>query len=359
MANPAFTDETINLVGKNGQAPCGSVERAIAQMIRIRQHEGRHLYHWWNGLGTSTTGTLMRIVRPNFLEGGGRRLRSDAHVTANGGANATAGLILSGHANPRQPPLSGSIDYNIGNTNDDDDNVTGLVDEITIGATHANLLSGCLYEDGIPSGDVIAAETVDASKWASGREIIATQTSSLGDDESLVERFQHVWRNRGVVYNWTAGENSYVDFIESPGDWRYIFDQTVGDTGTAPSATGPAITLPAYAAGIQRQATVRVYVYVLAAMSGNTDTGVIGVANKDSNGTMQTSFSALTNGAAISGTTFSWYPGTGAFDPAAGPYFEAPTGVAFDRVCFGAKSGGVTDTVKVRSFAFFVYPSLV
>jgi hypothetical protein len=106
-----------------------------------------------------------------------------------------------------------------------------------------------------------------------------------------------------------------------------------------------------------RETQVRVYVFVLAAMSGGTDTGTIAVANKNASGTMG-AMAALTNPQTIAGTGFTWYPSLGAFDPATCPYFNAYAGTTFDRVCLGARSSGATDKVQIRSVMFAVVPSI-
>jgi hypothetical protein len=354
-----FSDAVLAL-GKNGKAPSGLLESAIARAIRSYQHGGRPLFQWWNG--ASTTGpAVFTIARPNFLEGGGKRLRAAVHAMPTGGApSTTSGVILNGFTNEHMPGFSTDYPEQVtpltGLSQDPgDDVVTGTVEEVTVGTDSLHAYAGCVYEDAIP--DYVPSETVDSSKFAAGRDILGVQAGSYGSNEHLVDRFDHVWRNRRPVLTWSAMAPNYAAFTASPQDYRYIFDQTVGDGGTAPAADGPAMTLPCYAAGMGRNNTVRVYVYVLAAMSGSTDDGTLGVANKDANGNMQ-AFQALQNPVTISGTSYAWYPSLGAFDPATAPYFLAPTGVAFDRLCIGARSEGATDVVRIKSLMMFVYPSM-
>jgi hypothetical protein len=89
-------------------------------------------------------------------------------------------------------------------------------------------------------------------------------------------------------------------------------------------------------------------------MSGATNTGTIGVANKDSSGTSASAPSAITNTPTISGTSFAWYPTLASWDPSTSPYFLAYAGSTFDRVALCAKSSGSTDSVRIGAFTYVV-----
>lgn len=339
--------------GMNGTAPRGALMNGIAKVIRARQHEGSTLYHWWN-INASTGTTVLQIARTNFLEGGGRRQRGSAYLVTSGGSPVgDPGITIDGNLNTF--PQTDDSTTVLGLEDDDDDNVTGELDQTTIGTDGVYGHAGCLYNDAIP--DIDPVDTIDSSKFEAGRDVLATQTGSLGSMDRMRDRFDHVWRMRRLVFPWSCTQDKYVEFGVSSQDWRYIFDQTIGTGGTAPAADGPAITIPAYASGIANFGIVRIYVSVYAAMSGATDDGLMGIANKDANGSMQ-AFQAMQNPVTITGTTFAWYPSIGAFDPATHMYFDSPTGVAFDRACIGAKADGATDKVRIRGLALFMYPSL-
>ena len=131
-------------------------------------------------------------------------------------------------------------------------------------------------------------------------------------------------------------------------------ERLLGGGGTNFSATGPAITLPLANAGGGRRTQLRVYVFVYASMSGTTNTGSIGVANKSSSGTMATSATALTNAATISGSTFAWYPTLSTWTPGTGQYFSGYTGSAFDRI---GLCSGATDTIRIGAWTMIVAPA--
>ncbi len=347
-----FTDGQLK-AGTNGKPALGRVQGAIADAIRARQHEGRTVYHLWDG--DSTTGaTIYRISRPNFLEGGGRRLRSTFQVTTSGTPTTTPGVTIAGTFNPA--PISSVLAQVFGAVGATDDDVTGELDETIIGTDSVGIASMCLYEDAIK--DYTIADTIDSSKFAAARDVLATQTGSYGTMDQMRDRFDHTWKMRRPVFNWSTDNAEYIEFSESSEEYRYIFDQSIGDGGTAPSASGPACTLPAYACGFANFNIVRVFVNVYAAMSGNTDGGTIGIANKDANGSMQ-AFQDLQLPATIGGTGYAWYPSLGSFDPSTDQYFDAPIGSAFDRFCIGAKSDGSTDNVRIKAVSLFIYPSLL
>ncbi len=357
MAN--FDDAIVNL-GKNEQAPRGALESAIARTVRNRQHGGRPIFHWWGGNSATTGPIIYRIAHPNMLEGGGKRIRAAVHAVGTGlAATTTSGVILEGYTNFQDGLTTDypeDVAYLRNLTRDTgDDTVTGEIDDIFVGTDNIHAYAGCVYEDAIP--DPVPTETVDPTKFGSTRDILGAQTGSYGSDTQLVDRFDHVWRNRRPVLNWSAANPAYINFTESSEEYRYIFDQTIGDGGTAPADDGPAMTLPCAYAGIGNNSTVRVYPFINASMSGSSDAGSIAVAHKDSNGNMQ-AFAALENPYLFGEPDWAWYPSLGAFDPASSPYFEAPTGVAFDRICIGARSEGPTDTVRIRSLMLLVYPSM-
>lgn len=353
---------------KNGAPTRSAVPAMLADVITARQHEGRPFFHWWGGQTTADdqpSTTALRMLRLNTLEGGCKRPRGIVHIFPGAGlVSTTAGIYcmdgtLNSYAalSPTQLYPDQVISVDVSPDASTDTAVpTGGHDSLTMGSDTVNLASGCLFED-----TVIEARPDDVvlrSGYAPGGDILAHQTNSRSTNEVLADRFHNVWQNRRPAIGWSGTGGAYADFTVSSQAFRYIFDQSIGSGGTAPSATGPADTLPCHYVGAGLRNTVRVYVSVYAAMSGATDQGEIAVANKDSAGVMG-SMIQVGGAGMISGTVFQWYPATGGtFNPATAPYFESPTEVAFDRVCLGARSTGATDTVRIAAWMMFVYHSV-
>lgn len=351
---------------RNGFAPYGSIQAMMARRIQYKQHQGRTLFHWWGGwrekgINFDVTGaTVFRFARHNALEGGGRHLRMNAHVMQpkDPTASATSGINFDGHDNAFAPTADGAYypDKMVmarGYLTDSDDDISTTVDETYIGFDNVRPVAGCVFEDQIR--DMNPEDTVMDNQFAGGREVLATQTGSFSTMDRMRDRINHVHQNRNTQISWACPDDSYFEFNGS--DYRYMFDQTIGDGGTAPSFDGPGITLPVPYAGYGIASQVRVYLYVYAAMSGTTDHGTVAVANKDATGAMG-AMTPLVNGATISGTSYQWYPGLGALDPAAGAYFLSPTGIVFDRVCIGGRSEGTTDKLRVKAWTLVVFPGI-
>lgn len=200
-------------------------------------------------------------------------------------------------------------------------------------------------------------------------DIVGTLAAGQDDLPAFTDVVRDTWFRQRPQCGWStvlpgqpdvpnASKRRGVHFSTSSQNYRYIFDQSYGaGGGTVFSAGGQAMTLPLANAAGGRRTQVRVYVFVYAAMSGATNTGSIGVANKGSTGTMATSASTLTNGPTISGATFQWYPTLATWSPTTAPYFLGYTGSAYDRVALCARSSGATDQVIVGAFTFVVAPS--
>ncbi len=360
-----FPDNVLSQ-GRNGAAPRGVLQATMVDVLQYKQHEGRPLFHWWGGwdykgINYATSGaTVFRMARHHALEGGGRHLRMDAHVlpSKNIADSTTGGIVFTGYSNPVGEKGTGAyyppnVTYAGGLTDNDDDEAPALVEENTIGFDNVRPVAGCIYEDGIKS--LQSSDTVTSGGMASGRDILATQSGSYSTLDRLRDRLNHVHQNRTTQIGWACPDNSYIEMSTSSHAYRYLFDQAIGTGGTAPSATGPAITLPNRYAGYGISTQVRVYVYVYAAMSGATDGGTLSVANKDAGGTMGT-MTALTNPQTIGGTGYAWYPSLGALSTSAGAYFQSPTNPAFDRICLGARSEGTTDKIRIKAWMMVVCP---
>ncbi|SRR6266478_341162 len=209
---------------------------------------------------------------------------------------------------------------------------------------------------------------VGTQRLHQGGEVVAITATADSSDTLQKMRVNYVdtlTYRRGQV-GWSAigpgTGTGYVAFTTSKSNFRYIFDQSYGSGGTSFAASLPAITLPLRysAAGLYTQ--VRIYVFVYAAMNGATDTGTIGVANRDSAGSMSSSATAITNAPTISGATFKWYPdvassSTASLNFTSAPYFlgYAGAGAAYDRIALCAKSNGTTDSVRIGAFTLIAF----
>ncbi len=366
LARAVFNDGLLNGV-KNAVPTHAAIMGILADSITARQHEGRPFHHWWGGNITASDQpdvASLRMLRINLLEGGCKQPRGIIEAIPGAGLTSTsAGIYAYGELNAFSASSSTQVypdeAFSVGvqpDTTTDTAVPTGEADEITIGSDSIIMVNGVLYEDTVTGAR--PDDVVTRTGYVPGGDILADQTSSRSTNEVLVDRFQHVWTNRRPQIGWSCQSPNYCNFNTSSQQFRYWADQTVGDGGTAPSATGPGDTLPVRYAGSGLRATVRVYVWVYARMSGNTNNGTLAIANKDSGGTMQP-FVQIGSSGMITTNVWTWYPVTGgAFDPASTPYFESPTGVAFDRVLLGAKSTGATDTVQIADWVMFVYHSV-
>lgn len=367
LATAAF-DDGILINCKNGAPARGPVMQVLADTVTARQSHGRPFFHFWGGrdnVGSQPNSALLHVLRLNTLEGGCKSPRGIVHVLPTGsGVSSTAGIYcldgtLNAYAyggvtssNPEQVVQIGIAP----DTTADTSVPTGEADEHTLGSDSLYLASGCLFEDSVPFAD--PTYVVSRYGFAPGSDIIASQTGSISTTHKLVDRFTHVWQNRRPQIGWACADVEYTEFTTSSQAFRYIFDQTIGTGGTAPSNTGPGLTLPVRYAGAGLRETIRVYVWVRAAMSGATDHGEIAIANKNTSGVMS-SFIQIGGAGMISGTTPTWYPATGStFNPATAPYFESPTNQAFDRVLLGARSTGATNKVRISGFMMAVYHSV-
>ncbi len=246
--------------------------------------------------------------------------------------------------------------------------------EVIIGGVTSNWprpLAGTIWQDPVNSVDSAKASTAGSADVHSKGEIIAVRGTGVEQLTSLINVFRDSWFHQRPQGGWSTCLPGQLDpststsrgihFTTSTTQFRYIFDQTYGGNGTTITATSPAITLPLHHAGAGLSTQVRVYPFVYAAMSGTTNNGSIGVANKDSGGTM-TAPAALTvpsggSSPTITGTTFQWYPALSTWSNTTSAYFMGYTGSAFDRVALCAKSTGTTDHVIIGAFTLVVAPA--
>lgn len=371
-AAPLFDDSAQDLV-KNGASTRADIMRAIAQNVQHYQYAGRPLFHYWGGQLIANEHNLYRFLRYDVLEGGGGSVRSRHAILPPGAVTPTStqGIRVDediAYDSFRGGGINNAVTTYAYPENTEEMEARGPTRTVNDGVLDFRvgpidnaspyMMSGCFYEDAVYFAD--PSKTVLPDGFIPNAGIIATKTGARATDDVLRDRFQHVWKYRRPTIGWSArrpGGGGAINFTVSKNDYRFIFDQSIGDGGTAPSATGPAFTLPLRhsAAGLRNQ--IRVYVWVFACLSAGTGTGTLAVANLDSGGSM-TAMTALTNNVAITGTTFQWWPATGAsvFDPSTDPHFNGYAGGDYDRILLGAKTNG-TASVKIGAYQMLVLHS--
>jgi hypothetical protein len=350
----------------NGVLARASVMANAIRALRYIQHAGRPIFHLVGQPSVFANAQERRFIRLDTLDGGGRYLAGLVGGIRNTTTvSATQGLRLSEGVTPHDTawPSTASV-----NRYPEDLVPIDIVGPLHTGSAPATvngyelgqidaqspqLSSACIYEDARSKedSDIIAME----DPFVPNNGIVATKSGSRSTLDVARERFLHVWRNRRPHFGWSGqypDTTGYIDLTTSKNNYRYIFDQTIGDGGTAPSATGKAATLPLRYSGAGRRTQIRVYVWVYARLSAGTGTGTIAVANKDASGTMG-GMTALTNNVAITGTSFTWWPHTGSWDPATNAYFNGYAGGAFDRVLVGGKTSG---TASLQIGAYMLVP---
>jgi len=372
LSRPAFADDSERELAKNGRPALAAIVSRQTRMLNQIAHSGFPCYAWIsdgdelggaqvhrqvylaNSLGAVSE--LAHIIYMPFSAADPSAFTTGQGVTLDvGGTSAFRALNslggLTGISLWPESAMHVGVETAFGDS--------GAPVEMTITREEDNgplMASGIFAQAGQYAIDSTGLHVGSSDEHSKG-DIVGRD--SLGS-ESLFDFdlfYQDTFRNRRPQFGWCDPRSgSYVDFTTSKTNFRYIFDQSYGTSGTSFSAGGPAATLPLmYTAG-GRDTQVKVYVFINAAMSGTTDTGTIGVANKNSSGTMASSASALTNASTISGTTFAWYPSLGSFDLATSQYFLAYAGSTPDRVALCAKSSGSTDSVRIRAWTMIVRP---
>lgn len=388
---PQFIDDAELAKGQNGQPPLAALVGKEIGLANQVAHAGRPFYSWVQGdLGTGLTATghypLVEILS----------CFRQVYMGANKGATSESGEIMG--VTLADTPIAGyrtgqGFDISIGTTTvhaywnystavtttypDQSTRVpfistfgySTVPSEVLIGGATANWpqpVAGSIWQDPVNAVDSSKASTVGGFDVHAKGEIIAVRGTGVEQLTSLVNVFRDTWFHQRPQGGWSSALPGIVDsrtstirgvhFTTSSQQFRYIFDQTYGATGTTITASTPAITLPLFHAGGGISTQVRVYVFVYAAMSGATNSGSLAVANKDGSGTM-TAPTALVHGQAISGTTFQWYPTLASWDATTCPYFLAYTNSAYDRVALCGKTTGATDHLIVGAFTLIVMPA--
>jgi hypothetical protein len=362
---------------RNGQPAHGQTMESMATFLNQIAYAGRPLFNWWGSDwpgGASPQDVIRQVV---MRQQGAVQQRTAVHALRPTGALAAGQGLFSGIDGVVAPagtdvdegyaslpsaayPADVVMRKIVGEQELDERFAQVRAGNIT--ANGPQLRSGVYGEAGVQTADDTFATSAIAGtgRYVAQGKVVAVD-SSVSSIETVTrfrDRFNEVWMRRRPQIGWNiqaagAGATS-IQTLST--DWRYIFDNSIGDGGVAPSATGPGITLPLKYAGSGLRTQVRVIVCVYARMSGTTDTGTVGIANKNASGTMG-AFAALTNPVTITGNTFAWYPTIPSNTaPESMPYFNGYCGPAseFDRVLIGFKTSGATDSVDIGGFSLIV-----
>ncbi|MCM3878491.1 MAG: hypothetical protein ND807_00135 [Vicinamibacterales bacterium] len=204
---------------------------------------------------------------------------------------------------------------------------------------------------------VVGVEAMPLDHVSQGSEIIGAGLNgrSLADLRTFINRLT---LEKGIQFSFNFCKIPSVALGVSIGNnYCYFHNGAYGAVGTPPSVTGPGIDVPLRYTSRGRLQTVRVYVRVLAAMSGTTDTGSLAVYNRDNSGGM-TGPTTLTHPETITGTTFAWYP-SGNFNAATDPYFLGNANPAYltDHILPCGRSNGSTNQIIIAAYTMFVCAS--
>ena len=383
-------DDSVAELGRNGKPALAELIRMYTNALNSINHAGRPIFHWWGGgphnasLDPGMFQTLWQgyFKADRYLRGRALILEPDQARDATQGIRVEVGAPLiatpgTEYDYPREYELSAAASTSVDPTNlkevpfgADIELASFVPRELLIGtradstpAAAPALASGVLYCPRQIIGDPSNTYSwIPPNLAVAGHDI--PYVGATGDTKTLAQlqsMLFHAWMVNRPHFAWSAlnlgSDINYVDFSNTGGDidsYRYIFDRTIGTGGTAPSATGPGITLPLYKAAAGIRTTIRVYVYVYARRSGGANTGSIAVANKANSFAM----TALTNPETINSTTWQWWPDISAQPPGAvssAPYFDADCSEAFDRVVLSGKMSG-DDGGKLQVAGFVLIP---
>jgi hypothetical protein len=378
---PASFDDEAETQGSNGKPALASIYKNYATVLNAIQYAGRNLWTFWGGGANNNAADIQRGLW-NHRHVAGKHLRGKLlFYQANLPRDVTQALIGREYG----ATLAYPVDYDalavaaseptglratsIFGDQDGVDATTNNAELLGWGSQSTNgpfITSGLMYEAAQGVIDPAAAYAYVPPSFADpGTDIIATALAA--DPTMTIDRLRSqlvaCWLKMRPSLVWSrnlpgTGTN-YVEFSAatppygSPTQYRYIFDQTIGTGGTAPSLTGPGMTFPLHhaASGLNTQVKLRAWVYARMGSAVGPDTGEIAFANRDASGTM-TAFTAPTNPVTISGTTFQWWPVLTTGDMS----FSGYAGAAYDRILLGARSSGASDKVQIAAFAIFVAP---
>ncbi len=368
-----FDDE--ERVGNLG-VPSGALVARYVSALNGIAASGRIIRTFWGGDSTNNAAAIRRFLW-DHKHGGASRIRIVLLVVRkNGTYNAAQAIEIGGddHNLHTFGPTDYATLYDLSGTTARALDSTGLevmsfevtptdqgIFEMTLGSLTTNgvaILAGLVYEcpETVQDPSVIGAYTPH-DHVAPGRDIIAAAVSGSGSDLATFRtNLNHTTARKRPMIGWDAINpgttgTGYVDFATSTQAYRYIHDQTVGDGGTAPASTGPAITMPLYKAATGINATVRLQVRVYAALSGATNQGKVGVSHSNGAGGMTSIVDLIT---AISGTTYAWYPAL----TTTAATFLGRADIPYERIVLAAKSTGATDKIRIGAYSIGVLPAL-
>jgi len=373
--NPYPVDDAALEPGKNGKPALAAQIQRIVTGLNRQSYSGRTLYTWWGGDDTTNSHNVLRTVynhhhQVNSIACHLIGLDNDNTATTSQRASLEIDTVSSSATDiPWSPGTSSPAstepaDLTIAGMRCDD--VTGLFApstlkcDMSMGSMTANgpiMTAGVIYE---PAQTEIDPGTASTAAWVpqdfarpDGGIVATAPGTGLADLDRLRLMLLHTWNRKRPTFAWSIAKpgTNYVQFSTAPTAYRYIWDQTIGDTGTAPTITGPGLTVPLRYAGSGVNTTIKCALYVYAAMSDAIGTGYIAVSHKAAGGASMTAFDRGTNPISVTGTSFAWY----ATMASATPNFHAlRTDLAYDRVVIGAKRGaGASGEVRIGAYALF------
>lgn len=355
-----FDDETRE-AGRNGWLTNGPLMASFANALNSIAHGPRIIYTFWGGVTSDTNATIRRFFwNKNHVPG--RRLSfSMLWVPPNGPRQSGQGVSFAGYTNSTNVLLDYTAYTTAGGLGSPEGDKTMTLSFNAVGSAETSgtiasastngpgIISGIVYEPRKSAADpTTELDYVPPEQFAVGNDILAVApTGVLGHINTYRKNLNHTWNRLRPEIGWSAAKPDVnaLAISDSQEEFRYIMDQTVGDGGTAPSATGPAITIPLYKAGSGLETTVRVRIMIRAAMTGTTDTGTIGVSHRDGAGGM-TAIAAV-SGIAVTGTTYDTYGG----------FVTLRTDLAYERVVLCAKSDGATDYMIIAAWSMYPLPT--
>ncbi len=363
----------------NGGVPDAGLAAAYCDALNSIAAGGRIIRTFWGGDDTTNTAALRRFLW-DHRHSPASRLQAVLIVLRPNGSSVNTGtpstsqaieLTLDDH-NGHNPSSKTVVDYDLSGlaqriepqgvemmTFEISESTLALF-EVTLGSLTANGLSivaGMLYERAESTGDAsVGTSFCPSDHIASGRDIV---TEPIGASASILDTFRANFNHTAVrkrpSIQWDAidpgSSVGYREFTTSTQAYRYIHDQTIGDGGTAPAASKPAVTLPLANAGRGIYTTVPVSLRVYAAMSGTTNAGKVGVSHRDGSGGMTPIGDVITG---ITGTTYAWYPAL----TSTAATFLGQTNLPYERIVLCAKSTGATDKVRIGAYSMTVIPAV-
>jgi hypothetical protein len=380
---PSFLDDNERTAGANGQPAVASLMAKEIALANQLAHAGRPVFSWYGANGQTQPPSLDHTSAYRQI-----------YMAGNAGAVSEAGLMMGMHHDEASPPgfqsgqgyrvRIGGVDTTT-LTSDSSSAATTwpsgvttfLVNssfgvsttptELTIGAVTSNYpqpKAGTYWQNPNNLVDMTSSSYIGSQDVHAGGDIVAVKSGTQENLSKLAAIFNDTWFHQRPQIGWSvicpgqfSSSRRAIVFNVSSQQYRYIFDQTYGITGTAFSSGVPGITLPLANSAAGSRTAVRVYVFVYAAMSGGTNTGTLAVSNKTAHNAVAAAPVALTNPVSITGSTFAWYPDPTTWTPTTGAYFNGFTTDAFDRIALCAKSSGPADQVAIGAFTFIVAPA--